>query len=143
MDTAGRTKADHVGEANPGALDLTVSGLASQVGGDLVDVGHTGRPNRMPFGDQSTRHVDRGPPVAERTARVDELTGSAPLAKAQVVVVNELGGREAVVQLHQVEVFGTHPGRLIGLGSSVPGQGVHVGLHLAALHPRVGGKDRG
>ena len=57
--------------------------------------------------------------------------------------MNELSGREAVVQLHQVEVFGTHAGHLVGLGSSVAGQGVHVGLHLAALHPRVGGQDRG
>ena len=45
----------------------------------------------------------------------EEVGGAALLAQAEVVVVHELGGREAVVQLDEVEVVGADAGLLVGL----------------------------
>ena len=50
----------------------------------------------------------------------------------QVVVVDELGGGEAVVQLDQVEVLGADAGLLVGLRGGVAGERVDVGEDLAA-----------
>ena len=73
-----------------------------------------------------------------------EVVGSATLlAQHEVVVVDQLGGGEAVVQLDEVEVLGPDAGRLVGLLGRVPGQRVHVGQDLAGLLPRVGGEHRG
>ena len=68
MDSACGAEADDVRHADLGALDLAVAGLATEVRGDLVDVGHAGRPDRMPLGDQPARHVHRCPAVPERAA---------------------------------------------------------------------------
>ena len=57
--------------------------------------------------------------------------------------MDELGGREAVVELDQIEVLRTDAGCLVGLSGSVTGQRVDVGLHLAALHPWIAGQHRG
>ena len=62
-----------------------------------------GRPTRSPA---SRRHAT-SPTRRSRPRR--------PLAQAEVVVVHELHGREAVVQLDEVEVFGADAGLLVGL----------------------------
>ena len=48
-------EADHVGQADLRALDLTVAGLAAQVRRHLVDVGDAGRADRVTLGDQPAR----------------------------------------------------------------------------------------
>ena len=53
--------------------------------------------------------------VAPGRAGVEEVDRAALLAQHQVVVVHELGGGEAVVQLDQVEVLGPDAGLLVGL----------------------------
>ena len=117
--------------------------LAAQVGADLPDVGDAGRRDRVALGLQTTRDVDRGLPVPPGGPAVEEVDRAALLAQHEVVVVHELGGREAVVQLDEVEVLGTDAGLLVGLRGRVAGQGVDVGQDLAGLLPRVGREDRG
>ena len=48
--------------------------------------------------------------------------------RREVVVVEELGGGEAVVELDEVEVVGADAGVLVGLVGGVAGEGVDVGL---------------
>src|SRR5438876_5612507 len=103
VDGAGGAEADDVGEADRGALDLTIAGLAPQVGGDLVDVGGAGGADRVALGDEAAADVDGGLAVAPRRAGVDEGARPTRLAQPEVVVVDELGRGEAVVELDQVE----------------------------------------
>ena len=48
-------------------------------------------------------------------AGLEEVDGAALGAQHEVVVVDQLGGGEAVVQLDQVEVLGADAGLLVGL----------------------------
>ena len=80
--------------------------------------------------------------VAPRGAGVEEVDGAALLAEHQVVVVHELGGGEAVVQLDEVEVLRADAGLLVRLLGGVAGERVDVGEDLAGLLVRVGGEDR-
>ena len=98
-----------------GALDLTVAGLAAEVVADLPDVRDAGRRDRVALRLEAARHVDRRRAVAPRRARAEEVGRAALLAQPEVVVVHELGGREAVVQLDEVEVVGADAGLLVRL----------------------------
>ena len=111
----GGAEADDVGHADRRALDLTVARLAAQLRGDLVDVGDAGHADRVALRQQSARHVHRARAVTPRTAPVDEVAGTAGLAQTEVVVVDELGGGEAVVQLDEVEVGRADACLLVGL----------------------------
>ena len=68
-----------------------------------------------PFDSQAAGHVHRRLAVAPRGAAVEEVDGAALLAEHEVVVVHELGGGEAVVQLDEVEVLRADAGLLVGL----------------------------
>ena len=140
---AGRAQPDDVGQAHLGPLDLTVAGLAPEVRGHLVEVGDAGGPDGVALGDEPARHVDRRRPVAPGAPPVDEVAGPARLAQREVLVVDELGGGEAVVQLDEVEVLGRHPGLLVGGRGGLLGQGVDVGLGLVGLDVGVRGQHRG
>ena len=132
-----------MGHADLGALDLARTRLAPQMGGDFPHVGDPGGTDGVPLRLEPARHVDRHGAIAPGGSGVEEVDGSALLAQHQVVVVDEFGGGEAVVQFHQVEVRGADTGLLVGHGGGVAGQGVHIGQDLAGLLPRVGGEDRG
>jgi len=62
---------DHVGQPESGARVLARARLAAQLAGDLGHLPHTGRPEWMSHGDQTTRCADRaiapdlGPPLGE------------------------------------------------------------------------------
>ena len=133
VDAAGRAEADDVGHAHLGALDLTVARLAAQLRGDLEHAGRAGHADRVTLREQTAGDVDRRGAVTPRGLLVDELARTTGLAEPQVVVVDELGGGEAVVQLHQVEVFRADARELVGLVGRVAGERVDVGLRLAAL----------
>ena len=115
VDGAGGAEPDDVREADLGALDLTVARLAAQVRRHLEDVGDTRRTDRVTLRDQAAADVDRDLAVAPRAALVDELAGLARRAELQVVVVDQLGGREAVVQLDEVEILRVDARRLVRL----------------------------
>ena len=53
-------------------------------GGDFVDVRDAGRADRMTFGDQAARHIDRRAAVAERCTGVDEVTGPSGLTQPRL-----------------------------------------------------------
>ena len=54
-------------------------------------------------------------PSRQVAPAVEEVGRAALLAQHQVVVVDQLGGGEAVVQLDQVEVLRADAGLLVGL----------------------------
>ena len=61
--------------------------------------------DRMALGLEPARHVDRRRAVAPGRARLEERHGLTLGAEHEVVVVHELGGGEAVVQLDEIEVL--------------------------------------
>jgi hypothetical protein len=63
---------------------------------------------------QTARDVDRQRAVAPRRTGVEEVDGAALLAQPEVVVVDQFGRREAVVQFDQVEVLRADAGLLVG-----------------------------
>src|SRR5437588_1949477 len=99
MDRAGAAEADHMGEAEIRALDLPLAGLAAQMRRHLVDVGDAGRAERVALREQPSGDVHRDLAAERRGAAVDHLSRLAVLAEAQVLVMEDLGGGETVVEL--------------------------------------------
>src|SRR5581483_2592737 len=135
VNAAGRAEPDDVGQADLGVGDLAVAGLAPEVVADLPDVGDAGGGDGVALGLQAARHVDRRRAVPPAGAGLEEVDRPTLLAEHAVVVVDELGGGEAVVQLDEVEVLRPDAGGLVGLGGGVAGQRVDVGEDLAGLLP--------
>src|SRR2546421_2861268 len=115
VNRAGAAEADHVGETEPGPFDLSLVRLASQVRRHLVDVRDAGRAERVPLREQTTGDVHRNLAAECDGAAVDHLTGLAVFAQAEVLVMQDLGRREAVVQLDEIDVFRSDAGHLVGL----------------------------
>ena len=132
-----------MGQADLGLGDLAVAGLAPEVMADLPDVGDPGGGDGVALGFQAARHVDRRGAVAPGGAGLEEVDRPALLAQHEVVVVDELGGGEAVVELDQIEILRSHAGLLVGLLGGHARQGVDVGQDLTRLLPRVAGEHRG
>src|SRR5262245_60132311 len=127
MDRARRAEADDVREADLRAFDLAGTGLAAEVEDHFCDVRDAGRAERVALRKKPARGVDhsvsrlrvglddegsyvlfelRRDIVAEpRGAAGNVLDGFAIAAEAEVLVVEELGGREAVVELDLDEVL--------------------------------------
>src|SRR3954471_22482096 len=95
---------DDVRQADLRALDLPVAGLAAQMVADLPDVGDAGRGDRVTFGLQAPRNVDRPFAVTPGRAGGEEVDRATWLAQPEVVVVHELRSGETVVQLDEIEV---------------------------------------
>ena len=131
-----------MGQPDAGALHLPAAGLAPQMGGDLVDVGDAGGAQRVALGEQPAGDVHRNAPAQGHVAVVDQPAGAAVPAQAEVLVVQDLCGGEAVVQFHQVHVVRTEAGHLVGGGRGLAGAGVDVRHHQIALLPRVRGEHR-
>src|ERR1700733_2827226 len=91
-------------EAHPGTVNLPVAGLSAQVGRHLVEVRDPGRTQRVAFGEQAARDVDWDLAVTPRPALVNPLARAALRAQPEIVVMTQLGGGEAVVQLDKVEI---------------------------------------
>ncbi len=131
-----------MGQAHLGPLDLTITGLAAQMRGDLVDARDAGGRDGMTFGLEAARHVDRRAAVAPWCARVEEVGRTARLAQTEVVVVQQLGRSEAVVQLDEVEVGGADARHLVRLAGCVAGARIDIGEHVAAVDIGIGGEHR-
>src|SRR6185369_16998817 len=127
VDRAGRTEPDHVRETDLRAVYLTRARRAAEVRRDLEDARHAGRAERMPLREEAPGDVHGDAPAVGRLAVVDEAAGLAVRAEPQVLVVQDLRSREAVVQLDQVEVVGADAGALPRLPRGVARQRVDVG----------------
>ena len=124
-------------------LDLALAGVAPQVRGHLVDVGDAGGAERMTLGEQTARHVDRNPPPERHIAVVDQPSRVAVPAQPEVLVVEDLGGGEAVVEFDEIHILRPEAGHLVGRGRSLAGAGVDIRHDQVAFLPGVGGEHRG
>src|SRR5258708_34559862 len=95
---AGRPHPDNMSHADPGALDLALIGFTTQLRGHFIDVGYTGGANRMPLGEQPARHIDWNTASDRGRAFIYQPTAFALAAQAEVLIVNNFRGSEAVVQ---------------------------------------------
>ena len=77
--------------------------------GHLVAACDASSRDRVPLGLQSTADVDGRRTVAPPSTRPDEVDRTARFAESEVVVMDEFGRREAVVELDEVEVVGPIP----------------------------------
>ena len=110
------------------AFDLAVAGLAAQVPDDFADVGDAGRAERVALREEAAAGVHGDLAADVRRALVDHAAGFAFAADAEVLVVQQLGGGEAVVELDQVEVLGPDAGLLVRDLRGVAGERVDVGM---------------
>ena len=98
-----------------------------------------------PRGDPWTegrRKGHRDANVAPGAAGIDELARAAGSHQAEVCRREQFRGREAVVQLDEVEILGIDACLLVGLVRGQKGERVEVGCTWQAPH-RVGRQDRG
>ena len=79
------------------AFDLPAARLAAQVPEDLADVRDARRAQRVALREQPAARVHRNAPADVRVAVIDQLARLALAAEAQVLVVEQLRRREAVV----------------------------------------------
>jgi len=102
-----------VREADLGVGDLPGAGLAAQLGEDLRRLRHAGGAERMAAADQSAARVDDDVTAVVAPAGGDERPGLPLGAEAQLLVGDQLGDGEAVVDLGDVDVPGADAGRLV------------------------------
>src|ERR1700691_6527120 len=103
---------------------------------DLADVGDTGRAEWMTLAEQSARYVHRIVAAEARVlaaARVNERAGLAVAAEAEILVVHQLGGGEAIMELGKRDVLGADARLLVGLLGGAPRQRTHVGQRRGAV----------
>src|SRR5690606_35025641 len=93
-------------DARGGALDLAARGLASELPGDLADLGDGLGGDGLAEASQTTARVDRDAAAELRVAVVQQALGLALLAQADVLVPVELERGREVVHLGQREVVG-------------------------------------
>src|SRR5262249_20280562 len=77
--------AERVGEAASRALDLTRSRFAAQLRDHLADLRGAGRPDRMAFGFEPTRWVDRNLAAQARPALFRRQSAHAGLEEAEAL----------------------------------------------------------
>src|SRR5712692_1318370 len=98
----------------------------------------------MPLREQPARHVDWRLAAEARmhpAALVDELAGFAVAAESEVLVMHQLGGREAIMQFGERDILGSDSGLLVGLFRRAPGERADVREREVAIGPRIGGED--
>src|SRR5262249_13886361 len=96
--------AESMGEPGGSALHLTGPGLTAELGDDLHDLGGAGGADRVALGLQAPGRVDREPAPEARPALLGREAAGARLEEAQALGGDDLGDREAVVELHDVDV---------------------------------------
>ena len=111
--------------ASVGVLHLALAGLALQLLVVLVDHAHAGRAGRMAEGLEPAVGVHRQLAAELERAARDVLLRRALLAEAEVLVGEQLGQREAVVHLRDVDLLRT--------GSVMPGLRVDVASRRSSV----------
>src|SRR5579864_2341844 len=108
MNGASRSEVDHsaddVREPQARPFDLTGASLTPQVEANLVDVRDPRRAKRMALRKKTAGHIYRNTAPASRLSAIDQSSSFAFPAQTEILVMEDLGGREAVVQLDQVQV---------------------------------------
>ena len=104
-DDGGAAEPDVVLQGGVDAVDLTLVGGAAQLPGQLGALGQPGGAERMALGDQPARRVDHPAAAVGGVAVVDQLGRLTLAAQPQRLVEQQFVGREAVVQLDDLEVL--------------------------------------
>src|ERR1700685_1674008 len=120
MNRAGRAESDDVGHADLRVRDQPILGaiILGQMPDDLADIGDAGSAERMTLGEEAAGDI-YGSLTAEAgmhaAALGDDLARFAVTAESEVLVVDQLGGRETIVQLGQRDILRAEAGGLVGL----------------------------
>src|SRR5437867_25809 len=108
-------EAEVVLEAHLGSGDLPLVGLAAELPVELRALGEAGCAEWVPLGDEATRRVHDPLAAIGDGARVDQLAALAGLTQAEPLVGDQLVGREAIVQLDDVDVLRANARLLVDL----------------------------
>ncbi len=117
--------ATHVVLQGETAVDahLSLLGLTAQLPPALGQLCDPCRTDRMPLGKQPAGGVHRDPSVEGRLPLQRGNPSFALVEEAEILDVEDLGDGEAVVDLSDVDVAGSHAGHLIGATRGVHGRG--------------------
>src|SRR5207253_855148 len=110
----GRVAAERVGEADAGAVDLARAGVVTELRDDLGDLGGAGGADRMALGLEPARRIHGDLAAEAGPALLGRHAAGARLEEAEAFRRDDLGDREAVVQLDDVDVLGAQAGLAIG-----------------------------
>src|SRR6266511_1372753 len=135
-----------VRQARSRALDLARARFAAKLGGDLSDLRGARGADGVALGLETARRVDGDLAPEARPALLGRRAARARLEEAQTLGGDDLGDREAVVQLDDIHVGGRLAGLPVGAGRGTLGRHhprevallVHehgVGGRLAPEHP--------
>src|SRR6266849_1069251 len=103
-----------VREGDGGVRHLAGAGLAAELDEYLGRLSHSGGAERMPAAHQSAARVHHDVAAVVAPTRRHEGTGLALPAETQLLIRDQLGDREAVVDLGDVDVLRPHPGHPVG-----------------------------
>src|SRR2546426_12328832 len=140
-----------VGEADLGILHLPRAGLMPELLTHLVDHAHAGRADRVPERLEAAARVDGHLAAVNRRAALGDVAPAlARGAEPEVLVVEDLRDREAVVHLGEVEVLRRDAGLLVrrlrrlarGGEAGVREAGLQVGLARGDAEPEPLHQDR-
>ena len=104
---------------------LPIAGAALQLVHDLVNLPQTGGADRLAVGDQPAIGVDRQPATDFRGTLRNPLLLLAIRAEPVLGHVNQLGSGVRVLQLRDLDVFGTDARHFIGGLGRVDGRAWH------------------
>src|SRR5207249_3969196 len=121
-----------VGEADLRTLHLPRAGLAAELWRELVEHAHASRADRVPVRLEPARGIHRLLAAEIGAPLLDEPAPLAARAKAQVLVVQDLGDGEAVVYLGKVDLRRRQLRLRVGLLG-----GAHRGLEADVAEARL------
>src|SRR5437016_7300620 len=147
MDGAGGAEPDNMRLPGLGVGHLAIlrTVVTGDVPYDFADIRDAGCAQRVTFGKEAARYVNRRLAAEVRmlpAALVDKLAGFAVFAEAKVLVVHQLRSREAVMQLGEVDILRSDSSLLIRLLGSAARERAHVGQRQVAIGPWIGGQHR-
>src|SRR5204863_4571432 len=97
-----------VGETDARARDLARARLAAQLPEGLAGLGHAGGAERVAAPDEAPARVDHDLAPVVGQPLLDEAPALALRAEAELLVGDDLGDGEAVVDLGEIDVVGAH-----------------------------------